>query len=119
MLMDDTPVVPGDAHPTFAHTEEAREILNRAEDDLREWQPSYEPISSNAGGLASNAMPNVGGGGEYASTSAASEIGETAPSVGTGIPDSKLSGTGATQEGEFVPGNTTGQPVQEGAYTTA
>ena len=56
-LLDDTPVVPGDSHPPFDRAEEARELLNLAEDELRSWEPSYEPITSSAGGLGNNAMP--------------------------------------------------------------
>ncbi|KAK6006630.1 hypothetical protein QM012_005638 [Aureobasidium pullulans] len=56
-LVDDTPIVPGDAHPTFTHAETAREVLNVAEDELRAWTPDVEPIHTNAGGLGVNAMP--------------------------------------------------------------
>jgi hypothetical protein len=37
-LLDDTPVVPGDVLPPYAHASQARQILNDAEDDLREWR---------------------------------------------------------------------------------
>lgn len=57
-LLDDTPVVPGDVHPAFDRGEEARELLNVAEEDLRRWQPDYEPIHSSAGNLQANAMPD-------------------------------------------------------------
>ena len=56
-LLDDTPVVPGDVHQPFEHSDAARDVLNTAEEDLRNWQPNTEPIHSNAGGLGSNAMP--------------------------------------------------------------
>ncbi|KAG9692422.1 hypothetical protein KCU95_g7284, partial [Aureobasidium melanogenum] len=56
-LVDDTPIVPGDAHPAFTHAEHAREVLNVAEDELRNWTPDVEPINSNAGGLGVGAMP--------------------------------------------------------------
>ncbi|KAG9521360.1 hypothetical protein KCV07_g3642, partial [Aureobasidium melanogenum] len=56
-LVDDTPIVPGDAHPAFAHAETAREVLNVAEDELRNWTPDVEPIHSSADGLGVNAMP--------------------------------------------------------------
>jgi hypothetical protein len=60
MLLDDTPIVPGDAHPSFTGVEEARDILGRAEEELRDWSPSgLEAVESNAGALASNAMPNT------------------------------------------------------------
>lgn len=60
-LLDDTPIVPGDAHPPFQNTEYAREILNDAEDELRNWQPNIEPIHSSAGTLGVGAMPGVEG----------------------------------------------------------
>ncbi|KAK4157854.1 hypothetical protein C8A00DRAFT_29239 [Chaetomidium leptoderma] len=37
-LLDDTPVVPGDVRPPYAHASQSRQILNDAEDDLREWR---------------------------------------------------------------------------------
>ncbi|KAL9049402.1 MAG: hypothetical protein Q9162_007238 [Coniocarpon cinnabarinum] len=51
-LLDDTPIVPGDAHPTFENADKGRAILNDAEEDLRAWQPSWEPIPSNAGAMS-------------------------------------------------------------------
>ena len=59
-LLDDTPIVPGDAHPAFDGTEAAREVLNDAEDELRRWQPNIEPIHSSAGALGGGAMPGNG-----------------------------------------------------------
>lgn len=56
-ILDDTPIVPGDTHPTYEGTESARQILNEAEEDLRSWQPNVEPIHTQAHGLGSNAMP--------------------------------------------------------------
>jgi len=56
-MLDDTPVVPGDAHQPFAHAEAARDVLNEAEDELRMWEPSVAPIQSNAGHLGTNAVP--------------------------------------------------------------
>ncbi|KAJ2904711.1 sphingolipid long chain base-responsive protein LSP1 [Zalerion maritima] len=43
-LLDDSPVVPGDARPAFSEAQQARQILNDAEDDLREWQPELEDV---------------------------------------------------------------------------
>ncbi|KAK4105899.1 hypothetical protein N658DRAFT_137142 [Parathielavia hyrcaniae] len=37
-LLDDTPVVPGDVRQPYAHASQARQILNDAEDDLRDWR---------------------------------------------------------------------------------
>lgn len=84
-LVDDTPIVPGDAHPPFAGVEESRQVLNDAEDDLRNYQLHVEPITSNAGNLGVGAMPGapVGGAGaapvqnttQYADTVGTSEDG--------------------------------------------
>ncbi|KAL8986176.1 MAG: hypothetical protein Q9205_000335 [Flavoplaca limonia] len=56
-LLDDTPVVPGDVRPAFEHSAQARQVLNDAEEDLREWQPSFDPIASSATEMGSNLMP--------------------------------------------------------------
>jgi hypothetical protein len=45
-LLDDTPVVPGDTRATYPHSAQARQILNDAEDDLRDWQPEPESFST-------------------------------------------------------------------------
>ncbi|KAM3066350.1 hypothetical protein ACMFMG_003141 [Clarireedia jacksonii] len=43
-LLDDTPIVPGNARPEYANAEYARGVLNDAEDDLREWQLDVEDV---------------------------------------------------------------------------
>lgn len=133
MLLDDTPIVPGDAHPTFERSDEARDILNVAEEDLREWTPTYEPISSNAGALASNAMPGTGHGNYttaesatgYTTTSAEGSVVQDyeapvthVPVAATENPSSSME-TGGTQTGQYVAGNTTGTATHDGLYTTA
>jgi Eisosome component PIL1 len=55
--LDDTPVVPGDERQQFAHANEARQVLNDAEQELQQWQPHLEPIHSAAGSLGPNLMP--------------------------------------------------------------
>ncbi|KAI9653815.1 MAG: hypothetical protein M1831_005682 [Alyxoria varia] len=50
-MLDDTPIVPGDTHPTFDRQEDARRVLGDAEEDLRAWTPTHEPIASQAGNL--------------------------------------------------------------------
>lgn len=60
-LLDDTPVVPGDTRPEFEHAHQARQILNDAEEDLREWTPNLEPVHSTATGMGTNLMPNEAG----------------------------------------------------------
>lgn len=56
-LLDDTPIVPGDTRPGFEEMEAARQVLNDAEDELRNWQPNLEPIHSSAGAMGVGAMP--------------------------------------------------------------
>ena len=51
-LLDDSPIVPGDTHPAFDRADDTRQVLNDAEDDLRNWAPSYEQVPSNAGNLS-------------------------------------------------------------------
>jgi hypothetical protein len=46
-------------HPPFAGTEEARQVLNDAEDDLRNYELHVEPIHSNSGNLGVGAMPGA------------------------------------------------------------
>ncbi|RMD39739.1 hypothetical protein DV735_g5388, partial [Chaetothyriales sp. CBS 134920] len=57
-LIDDTPVVPGDNRQQFAGAVEARQVLSDAENDLQHWQPSLEPIQTNATALGANLMPS-------------------------------------------------------------
>ncbi|KAG4436604.1 hypothetical protein IFR05_007924 [Cadophora sp. M221] len=56
-LLDDTPVIPGDVRPAYEHANQARQILNDAEDDLKDWQPELEDVPSQAGNLDNNLMP--------------------------------------------------------------
>ncbi|SPO00801.1 related to meiotic expression up-regulated protein 14 [Cephalotrichum gorgonifer] len=53
-LLDDTPMIPGDARPAYEHGSQARQVLNDAEDDLRDWQPE-------GGGDEGRAASPVGG----------------------------------------------------------
>jgi Eisosome component PIL1 len=55
--LDDAPVVPGDERQPFAHQNEARQVLNDAEQELQSWQSNLEPIKSSAGSLGNNLMP--------------------------------------------------------------
>ncbi|KAL8721708.1 MAG: hypothetical protein Q9225_001658 [Loekoesia sp. 1 TL-2023] len=59
-----TQVVPGDVRPTFEHAAQARQILNDAEEDLREWQPSIDPVPSSAAEMGANLMPPSTTGGQ-------------------------------------------------------
>ncbi|OLN88820.1 Sphingolipid long chain base-responsive protein LSP1 [Colletotrichum chlorophyti] len=54
-LLDDSPVVPGDVRPAYLHAQQARQILNDAEDDLRDWRPEQDDYETpQAGSLSSN-----------------------------------------------------------------
>lgn len=56
-MLDDSPIVPGEERAAFADAEEARDVLNDAEESLRNWQRSVDPIQSTAGKVGTNAMP--------------------------------------------------------------
>ncbi|KAH8814834.1 Eisosome component PIL1-domain-containing protein [Xylogone sp. PMI_703] len=55
-LLDDTPVVPGNTRPPFQNLDQARQILNDAEEDLRDWRPDFEEVPTNAQELGQDAM---------------------------------------------------------------
>lgn len=42
--VDDTPVVPGDTRQAYEHEQEARHVLEDAENDLRAYRLSLEPV---------------------------------------------------------------------------
>lgn len=67
-------MVPGDTHEPFQYGSEARQVLNEAEEELRTWQPSLEPVHSNAGHLGTSGMP----GGEEPGTGV-STVGVSSP----------------------------------------
>lgn len=49
--------MPGDVRNSYEHTNQARQILNDAEDDLKDWQPELEDVPSTAH-LNANLMPS-------------------------------------------------------------
>ncbi|EPS32039.1 hypothetical protein PDE_06998 [Penicillium oxalicum 114-2] len=63
-LIDDSPVVPGDTRPAYDSEEAARQVLEDAENDLRSWEPSVEPIdvesvaTGRSGVKVGNAVPS-------------------------------------------------------------
>lgn len=57
-LLDDSPIVPGEAHPAYPSEPAGREILNDAEDELRAWQPRLVPVASAAGSLGVGGIGN-------------------------------------------------------------
>lgn len=72
--LDDTPVVPGDVRHPFAHANDARQVLNDAEQELQMWQPNLEPVHT-SGGLGVNLMPNE----ETSTVAGTSEAGTEIP----------------------------------------
>lgn len=60
-MLDDTPIAPGEERPTFAGADQARDVLNDAENALKGWSADVEPIGSSAGNIGSNAMPGAPG----------------------------------------------------------
>ena len=94
-LLDDTPVVPGDTRPAFEGGSQSRQILNDAEEDLREWQPSVDPVTSSANQMTSTLMP-------ASSTTAPSEVGDGASSV----PASSVADTEASKATTATPAAT-------------
>ncbi|KAK4162562.1 Eisosome component PIL1/LSP1 [Cladorrhinum sp. PSN259] len=63
-LLDDTPVVPGDVRPAYPHASQARQILNDAEDDLRDWKHNAllptspaSPVEDNESVVDGNGSP--------------------------------------------------------------
>lgn len=48
-LLDDTPLVPGDDRAPYEHGSQARQVLNDAEDDLRDWRPEAEGLETPVG----------------------------------------------------------------------
>lgn len=62
-LLDDTPVIPGDTRPPFEHGNQARQILNDAEEDLRDWRFEADDVPISNHMLDPNLMPTGGSGG--------------------------------------------------------
>ncbi|KAH6619513.1 Eisosome component PIL1-domain-containing protein [Chaetomium sp. MPI-SDFR-AT-0129] len=64
-LIDDNPVVPGDVRPPYTQAAQARQILNDAEDDLRDWRLNEAALLGEAGGDGKTVIvnPACGGGG--------------------------------------------------------
>lgn len=65
-VLDDTPVVPGDVRPPYEGAAQTRQILNDAEDDLRDWQLPEgllgEGAESVGGAMAGDVTPTPGRG---------------------------------------------------------
>lgn len=52
--------MPGDGRPAYEHSSQARQILNDAEDDLREWQLELEDVPTSSYNDASLVGTNGG-----------------------------------------------------------
>jgi len=57
-LLDDSPVVPGDTRTAYESGSQARQILNDAEDDLRDWRPETDQYSEVGGASAGTGHAN-------------------------------------------------------------
>ena len=111
-LLDDTPVVPGDTRPAFEHAHQARQVLNDAEEDLRDWAPNLEPIPSAAAEMGSNLMPAQAG------TAATSVSGQEARSIvgaGEGT-QGQLEAPAPPEHKAFGGGSTITQPETTSGY---
>ena len=111
-LLDDTPVVPGDTRPAFEHAHQARQVLNDAEEDLRDWVPNLEPIHSAATEMGSNLMPAQAG------TAATSVSGQEERSViGAGESNQgQLEAPAPPEHKAFGGGSTAAQPETTSGY---
>lgn len=84
-LLDDSPVVPGDTRPRYVHGAQARQILNDAEDDLRDWEPEAENIDAGSSVKSPvQSIPEASVGGTTNVGTAATTEGELAVSHGSG-----------------------------------
>ncbi|OBT88802.1 hypothetical protein VE02_03169 [Pseudogymnoascus sp. 03VT05] len=102
-LLDDTPVIPGDTRPQFEHGNQARQILNDAEEDLRDWRLEADdvPVSSQ---IDSNLMPTSG----RADTSYEDEETlQTIPSINESRTSGNYETTSRSQGGTYLPHGTT------------
>lgn len=80
-LLDDSPVVPGDTRAAYQYSGQARQILNDAEDDLREWQPELNDEEVEANGHEGS----ITGNGHRDSTGEAGAEAEDAPVEGVAV----------------------------------
>lgn len=111
-LLDDTPVVPGDTRPAFEHAQQARQVLNDAEEDLRDWEPNLEPIHSAATEMGSNLMPAQAG---TAATSVSGQEEESMIGPGEKAP-AQLEGPAPPEHRGFGSSSTVAQPEATSSY---
>ena len=111
-LLDDTPVVPGDTRPAFEHAHQARQVLNDAEEDLRDWAPNLEPIHSAAAEMGSNLMPAQAG---TAATSVSGQEERSIVGAGEGT-QGQLEAPAPPEHKAFGGGSTVTQPETTSGY---
>lgn len=120
-LLDDTPVVPGDVRPAYEGTNAARQILNDAEDDLKDWTPELEDVPSNAN-LNNSLMPSNH---RHQNTTESQQMSESVAGEGSVIHHNNHIQGGPADlgpEGSRVSSGTsatTGQPTQQYESTYA
>jgi hypothetical protein len=68
-LLDDAPMTPGNVRPAYEEANQARQILNDAEDDLRDWQLDIEDIPFHSHGNQAVETPRRNQEGSIASAS--------------------------------------------------
>ncbi|KAL9098977.1 MAG: hypothetical protein Q9163_005460 [Psora crenata] len=112
-LLDDTPVVPGATRPPFEHAAQARQVLVDAEEDLREWTPNLEPITSSGHAIGSNLMPHQA---ETATTNVSAQEGQQTSVTGEDRNSGNLSETPAHRN--VSDSSTTAQPEATPSYQT-
>jgi hypothetical protein len=103
-LLDDTPVVPGDQRNPYPYANEARQILNDAEDDLKDWQPDLEEVPIGRG-LDAGGMPSVEHQRQRTQTPATESItgGETVTHQEQPVAASRVSSGGSVTTGPVEP----------------
>ncbi|KAI7777071.1 hypothetical protein LA080_004034 [Diaporthe eres] len=110
-LLDDGAVVPGDERQPYTHSAQARQILNDAEDDLRDWQP--EPEDQHLGSHQHETIHDQKESAQLSSPTTISSGGELSPREAThgGIAQNISGNTG----GEVAEPASTAQPQGEPA----
>ncbi|KAF4173357.1 hypothetical protein CNMCM8694_000915 [Aspergillus lentulus] len=99
--LDDAPVVPGDTRQAYEHADEARQILEAAENDLKSWESTVEPIHTSAGETSGTTLlPTGAGRGQEAagsgSTGTAGNVNETGTDGATHEKSDEQQVSGAT-----------------------
>lgn len=112
-LLDDTPVVPGDVRPAYEGGAQARQILNDAEDDLRDWTLDVEDDAAAA--HTQQHKTSHRGSVEYASRDSGYTQGQERTSYDDDkdteyVPDSTV---GTTTAGQVSGGTGSGAPVSD------